>query len=250
MKLSTKPHRQTFHRQKVLGTGSENGQIRELQEWVEVTTLTQEPLHSIIQPIWRTIFPCCNFLSCHPYFTCRSKKSIEILSALSRLMNNAHNRPTYQIDFPVDVAACQFIIEQLKQPDDVIPGLTRSLERNQRFEQQDQIDKTIASFTANKNGRELEAQLQAGGIPAAMLQNSPELFTDPQLLHQNHFVNVPHHEGGQTVVEGSRIHMSRSTPVLETSAPTFNRDMMLVLEDILGYDSEKIGELLVSGLLE
>jgi len=44
--------------------------------------------------------------------------------------------------------------------------------------------------------------------------------------------------------------MSRSTPVLETSAPTFNRDMMLVLEDILGYDSEKIGELLVSGLLE
>ena len=44
--------------------------------------------------------------------------------------------------------------------------------------------------------------------------------------------------------------MSRSQPVLDSSAPTFNRDMMFVLNEVLGYDDEKLGELLVSGALE
>ena len=57
-------------------------------------------------------------------------------------------------------------------------------------------------------------------------------------------------KGGETVIEGSRIHMSRSKPTMDTSAPTFSRDMMFVLNDVLGYGDDRIGELLVSGALE
>ena len=65
-----------------------------------------------------------------------------------------------------------------------------------------------------------------------------------------YFVELPHHEGGNTVIESNRIHMSDSVPSMDVTAPTFNRDMMFVLEEVLGYESARIGELLVSGALE
>ncbi len=133
---------------------------------------------------------------------------------------------------------------------DVITGLDGTLTHAQRMADQDRLDEIIAAHTSKIDGHKLEERLQAAGVPAAMVQNSPELFRDPQLAHQGHFVTVPHHEGGHTVIEGSRIAMSRSKPVVETSTPTFSRDMMFVLDDVLGYDDDKIGHLLVSGALE
>ena len=48
--------------------------------------------------------------------------------------------------------------------------------------------------------------------------------------------------GGNSVIEGARIHFSRSKTRQDTSAPTFNRDMMYVLNQALGYEHEKIGD--------
>ena len=92
--------------------------------------------------------------------------------------------------------------------------------------------------------------LKSAGVPASILQNSPELIKDPQIRHLDHFLELPHHEGGNTVIEGQRIHFSRSKTSQDTSAPTFNRDMMHVLHEVLGYEHDKIGELLVAGVLE
>ena len=120
----------------------------------------------------------------------------------------------------------------------------------ERLTNQDTLDAALTAWTQNEDGTELEARLQEAGVPAAMVQNSPELVNDPQLAHLGHFVSVPHQEGGETVIEGPRIHMSRSQPVMETSAPTFNRDMMFALTEVLEYDDDRVGELLVSGALE
>ena len=120
----------------------------------------------------------------------------------------------------------------------------------QRLRAQDELDAIISAYTGDRDGRAVEAQLQAAGVPAAIVQNSPELNEDPQLAHLGHFVALPHQEGGETTIEGPRMRMSRSQPVLETSAPTFARDMMFVLSEVLGYDDDRIGELLVSGALE
>ena len=128
----------------------------------------------------------------------------------------------------------------------LMPGLD-----GQRGAHQDELDRIIGAHTRDQDGNELEQAMQAAGIPAAVVQNSPELVNDPQLAHLGHFVTLPHHEGGETVVEGSRIHMSRSKPTMDTSAPTFSRDMMFVLNDVLGYGDDRIGELLlVCGALE
>ena len=120
----------------------------------------------------------------------------------------------------------------------------------QRLPVQDELDALIAAATSQWEGYELEAALQAEGVPAAVVQNSPELVADPQLNHLGHFIPLPHHEAGQTVIESIRVHLSRSGVYVDDSAPTFSRDMMYVLNEVLQYDDERIGELLVAGVLE
>ncbi len=135
----------------------------------------------------------------------------------------------------------------------VVPGLNAGDDLKtaaQRLSRQDELDALISAYTCKQDGAMLEQALQAAGVPAALVQNSPELVADAQLGHHGHLLEVPHQEGGHTVIESTRIHMSRSEPVVDGSAPTFNRDMMFALNDVLGYDDERIGELLVSGALE
>ena len=120
----------------------------------------------------------------------------------------------------------------------------------QRHAEHDAIDNEIQDALGTRDAREMEQRLQAAGIPAAMVQNSPELVNDPQLAALEHLVPLPHQEMGQTVIEGSRIHLSRSAKHVDESAPTFNRDMMFVLQEILDYDDARIGELLVAGIFE
>lgn len=135
----------------------------------------------------------------------------------------------------------------------LVPGLEPADElanAGQRLERQDELDARIAEFTREQEGPALEQMLQTAGIPAAMVQTSPDLVADPQLEHHGHFLRLPHQEGGHTVIESTRIHLSRSQPVVDSSAPTFNRDMMFALNEVLGYSDERIGELLISGALE
>lgn len=135
----------------------------------------------------------------------------------------------------------------------IMPALakdTRFRSLSGRLQHQDDLDALIESETRRHDPNELEVNLQSAGIPASAVQNSPELTIDPQLNHLGHFVRLPHPEGGESTIEAARIRMSRSAPRVDTSAPTFNRNLMDVLVGVLGYDDERIGELLVAGVLE
>ena len=133
-----------------------------------------------------------------------------------------------------------------------IPDLSEYAEDDaqSRLNKQDELDDIIARYTQNLDGFALEERLQAAGVPAAVVQNSEQLLKDHQLQHANHFIKLPHHEAEYTYIENARVHLSRSPVHTETSAPTFARDMMYVLQDVLAYDDDRVGELLVSGVLD
>ena len=137
---------------------------------------------------------------------------------------------------------------------DLLSGLDASDSRfnslANRLSNQDHLDRGIAALTEAFEGADLEAQLQAALVPASVVQNSPELCADPQLNHLGHFITLPHPDGGETTIESTRIHLSRSPIAVDDSAPTFARDMATILNDELGYDDDKFGELLISGALE
>jgi benzylsuccinate CoA-transferase BbsF subunit len=133
------------------------------------------------------------------------------------------------------------------------PGLAddaRFASAEARLARRDEIDALVAGWTAPLPREEVEALLQARGVPASAVQNSPECVGDPQLRHRGHFVELPHPTKGRTVVEGPRFRLSRTPGRVEGPAPTFGLDGQWVLSELLGYDDERIAELVIAGALE
>ncbi len=119
-----------------------------------------------------------------------------------------------------------------------------------RLSHQDDLDTILSAWTKLRSAEEAEERLQSRGVPAHVVQNSPELYADPQLQHRGHFVEVPHEIHDPTTVEGSRFKLSRTPAKIERAGPTFGQHNQYVLETILGYSEEKIADLVASGVLE
>ncbi|MCI0890274.1 MAG: CoA transferase, partial [Chloroflexi bacterium] len=119
-----------------------------------------------------------------------------------------------------------------------------------RLANQDALDDTLSEWTGERNKGEVEALLQARGVPAHALASSAEALLDPQLIHRGHFVQLEHDIHGTTTVEGSRFRLSRTPAKIEHSAPTFGQHNFHVLETILGYDTDRIADLAAAGVLE
>jgi len=113
-----------------------------------------------------------------------------------------------------------------------------------------EIEEVISDWSAGLTGVEAQELLQAAGVPAHQLQNSEDLANDPQLQHRRHFREVASATNGTMFVEGTRFQMSRSTDEITDCGPTYGQHTFQVLEEILGYDADRIAELAVAGVLE
>jgi crotonobetainyl-CoA:carnitine CoA-transferase CaiB-like acyl-CoA transferase len=130
------------------------------------------------------------------------------------------------------------------------------LARDQRFVSAEKrrtnapaLDSIISEWTRAMEPQKTEQILQARGIPAHAVQNSKQYLSDPQIRHRGHFVELPHPVYGTTVVEGPRAILSRTPAQARRAAPTLGQDNQYVLEKILGYSDERIGEIAASGVL-
>ena len=120
----------------------------------------------------------------------------------------------------------------------------------QRLDRQDELDGLISAWTSGRDPIEIHIRLQQLGVPAHQVQNSPEIITDPQLLHRDHFHEVPHDLYGHTWAEQYGFRLSRSDGTPRRSGPTWGEHNFEVLSDLLGYDSDHITELVIAGVLE
>lgn len=111
------------------------------------------------------------------------------------------------------------------------------------------LDAVIAGWTRGQDPHAAEAALQAAGVPAAVVANSEDLCRDPQLAHREHVRYLTHPQYGTTPVEGARSRLARTPAVIDGAAPTLGRDNEAVLRGILGYDDERVTELVIAGAL-
>ena len=118
-----------------------------------------------------------------------------------------------------------------------------------RLVHHDILDTILAAWTQVHDAHAAEAMLQERGVPASAVQNSQELYSDPQLVHRRHFVQLPHPLHGTTTIEGSRFRLSRTAARVERAAPTLGHDNQYVLGTILGYSPEHISALTATGIL-
>ncbi len=119
-----------------------------------------------------------------------------------------------------------------------------------RLARRGELDTLVSAWTSRLAEARVEETLQACGVPASVVQNSPECVRDPQLQQRGHFVAIPHPAKGRTVVEGSRLRLSRTPARLDPRTPSFGLDNHWVLAELLGYDDERIADLVLAGALE
>lgn len=110
-------------------------------------------------------------------------------------------------------------------------------------------DAVIERWTQDRPAGAVEEVLQAAGVPVHGVQNSHACWVDPQLVHRNHWLTVPHPVHGQCIVEGPRVVLSRTPGVVRRAGPAMGEHNDLVLRELLGYDDERVTELVIAGAL-
>jgi crotonobetainyl-CoA:carnitine CoA-transferase CaiB-like acyl-CoA transferase len=120
----------------------------------------------------------------------------------------------------------------------------------ERRERSAEIEDVLATWSRTLSPAAAQQVLIAAGVPAHAVQNSPECACDPQLLHQHHFVEVPHSEHGTVIVEANRTVLSATPAVVHGAPPLLGQDTVDVLTDVLGYDDERLGELFAASALD
>ena len=120
----------------------------------------------------------------------------------------------------------------------------------ERRERADEIAGLITAWTSERDAVEAHSELQAAGVPAHAVADSAMMAADPQLAHRRHFREVGHGSNGTMWVEGTRFAMSRSSDGISHGGPTYGEHTFEVLEQLLGYDADRVTELAVAGVLE
>ena len=120
----------------------------------------------------------------------------------------------------------------------------------ERLARADELDEALTGWAASRPNQAAEDVLQAKGVPAHVVANSPESWADPQLAHRHHFVTTDHATLGPVTVEGSRFSLSRSAPASYVAAPSMGQHAYEILTELLGYDDDRVAEIAVAEVLE
>ena len=126
----------------------------------------------------------------------------------------------------------------------------RLLHRIERLEAREPINAALANVLRERDREEWLEELSAAGIPVAPVNTVEESVNDPQVLSRNMIVDIPHPEGGTFRAPGNAIKMSAADADTFTAPPRLGEDTEAVLAEVLGYDRQRIDDLLAKGAVE
>ena len=118
-----------------------------------------------------------------------------------------------------------------------------------RRSQAETIETAITTWTSSLSDQDAQDQLQKRGVPAHLVADGHDVQNDPQMKLWQHFQQVPQPAHGLTWVEGETFALERTPNSIEWGGPIFGQHNMEVLEGLLGYDSERIAELVIAGAI-
>ena len=125
------------------------------------------------------------------------------------------------------------------------------LDGAERRDRHAEIDGLIAVWTAGHDPVEAQELLQSAGVAAHQVQNSPECLTDPQLAARGGWtVDALHPTMGRIPVGAPPIRMSRTPGQVTAAGPTLGQHTFEVLNELLGYDIDRIADLAATEILE
>ena len=115
---------------------------------------------------------------------------------------------------------------------------------------EDKLDGIIADWTVNQYRHELMGRLQTVGVPAGVVNDTRDLFEDPQLTHREHFTWLDHPEMGPYATDYTEVQLSLTPGRLDRPAPLLGQDTEYALKEIVGLSEAVYRELSQAGALE
>ena len=88
-----------------------------------------------------------------------------------------------------------------------------------RGERQHELDALIADWTRAQTVAELEARLEAHGVPAGRIYRAPEMLADPQFAAREAIVEVPHPRFGTIKMQNVFPKLSATPGAVRRPAP-------------------------------
>jgi benzylsuccinate CoA-transferase BbsF subunit len=119
-----------------------------------------------------------------------------------------------------------------------------------RKQNENELDTLIEAWTRERTPSEVMSILQGAGVPAGMVENSADLFEDPQLRARGLFWPMEHSEMGMFTHLGASMVLSKTPACGVTPSPCMGEHSEYVLTKILGKTDEEFVELLTAGVLE
>lgn len=119
----------------------------------------------------------------------------------------------------------------------------------ERLDRRAELDERVSGWTITLDKGDAQKRLQDLGIPAHQVQRSSDCVADPQLAHREMFVEVPHPNFEHTYAENVPFRLSRTPGRPRWGGPTFGQHNYEILTEILGYDGDKVAELVIAGAL-
>jgi crotonobetainyl-CoA:carnitine CoA-transferase CaiB-like acyl-CoA transferase len=146
-----------------------------------------------------------------------------------------------------DDAQWPVLATELRRPDLAAdPGLADAPGRLGRA---GELDDVLAAWTATQRAEDVQARLQARGVPAYLAVTSADWARDPQLTHRGHLRELPDKRFGAAFVEGPRYLLSETPGQVTRTAPALGQDNEHVLRGLLGYDQAEYDRVAASGAL-
>ena len=112
------------------------------------------------------------------------------------------------------------------------------------------MNKLVSEWTVNFTAEEVMVRLQAAGVPAGVVQNSSDVYSDPQLRSRNLYWSMEHSEMGMFTHLGQSFELSKTPSKAYSPSPLLGEHTEYVCTKILGMSDEEFVELMQAGVFE
>ncbi len=118
-----------------------------------------------------------------------------------------------------------------------------------RLEHQDELDRLIGRWTANREAYGVSLLLQQAGVPASPVLRGPDLLEDPHYQERGTFVEVDHPQVGPRRYPGIAWKMSATPGQVRWPSPTLGQHNYPIYSELLGLPDQEIANLEAAGAI-
>jgi benzylsuccinate CoA-transferase BbsF subunit len=119
----------------------------------------------------------------------------------------------------------------------------------ERKENEEQLNRLIEEWTINHSAEEVMTLLQGYGISAGVVENSADLFNDPQIKERGLFKQLEHDDLGLVTHRGVGFRLSKTPCEPSMPGPRLGQHTEHVCRHFLGMSDEEFVSLLNEGAL-